>query len=286
MLPYEVLDIQASDFERIRGFIRDHCGIVVGDEKSYLIESRLARLVADNDCSCFSQFYELLEGKAVSGLRDKVIDAITTNETLWFRDGKPFDGLYRHLVKHLFAQVPPHKPLRIWSAGCSTGQEPYSVAMIIDRVARENPGLGMSLGRCEILATDISPSVLYLAANGRYDTLAIKRGMDDYYLDRYFTRKDRVWIIDEKIRKAVTFKKFNLQAPFGSLGEFDLILCRNVMIYFSDEFKVDLYNRFAAAMNPCAVLVLGAAETPLGLTGRFQKYANDDSVYYEVKEDA
>jgi chemotaxis protein methyltransferase CheR len=285
MLQSEVTDIQSTDFDRIRAFIKQHCGIVVGDEKSYLIESRLARLVAETACSNFTDFYELLEAQTVPGLRDKVIDAITTNETLWFRDKWPFEALRTHLVKEMFAQIAPHKHLRIWSAGCSTGQEPYSLAMVIDRVARENPGLGISLGRCEIMATDISPSVLYLAANGRYDALAIKRGIDESYLARYFEQKGRVWVFDEKLKKAVTFKKFNLQEPFHALGRFDLVLCRNVLIYFSEEFKVELYDRFAGVMNPGAILMLGAAETPLGLTDRFQRYANDDAVYYKVKED-
>ena len=278
----KTFSIEQNEFELMRKYIDNNCGIVVGDEKSYLIESRLAKLVAETGSESFKEFYDILISNKIPGLRDKVIDAITTNETLWFRDGYPFEIL-KNLILPDFAQRSKMGKYRIWSCGCSTGQEPYSLAMVIDRYATLNPQAKISLKNCEILATDISPSVLFLATTGRYDALSIKRGMDEVYLEKYFKQQGRVWTIDEDIKKAVTFKKLNLQDSLDHLGVFDIILCRNVIIYFSDEFKRRLFIKFSKLLSKEGYFFIGTAESAYGYTDIYNRIVSDDGVYYKLK---
>jgi len=277
--------IEQNEFELMRKYIDSSCGIVVGDEKSYLIESRLAKLVAETGSESFREFYEILMTNRIPGLRDKVIDAITTNETLWFRDGYPFEILKKVILPD-FAQRSRVGKYRIWSCGCSTGQEPYSLAMVIDRYAVLNPETDISLKNFDILATDISPSVLFLATTGRYDALSIKRGMDEIYLDRYFQQQGRVWTIREDIKEAITFKKFNLQDPFDNLGWFDIILCRNVIIYFSEEFKMRLFSNFSKVLSKDGYYFIGAAESVYGYTDIYDRVVTQDGVYYRLKKES
>ncbi len=276
--------IKQQEFELLRKFIEEHCGILLGDEKSYLIESRLAKLLVEHGCSTFSEFYEKLSDLSIPGLRDKVIDAMTTNETLWFRDRTPFDVIRKDILPK-YASNPPMRKIRIWSSGCSTGQEPYSLAMTIDQFSLENPNARISLDNVEITATDISPTVLFVANTGRYDSLAIKRGLDEEYRDRYFEKKGRVWAIADTIKKVVTFKKLNLQDSFASLGTFDIVLCRNVMIYFSDEFKKELFGKFASVLRENGSLFLGSAESTLGYSDLFKRRVTDNGVYYQIEKE-
>ncbi len=271
--------IDHGEFSLIRTFIEDNCGIVVGDQKSYLIESRLADLLKANDCTNLTQLYNLLLSGTVSGLRDKVIDAITTNETFWFRDGIPFELLRNVLLSTLLIQKPNGK-YRIWSSGCSTGQEPYSMAMIIDSYLSSNPNTGLRLKDFEIVATDISSAALFAATAGRYDQYAMSRGIDDRAVAKYFKKSGRVWVINDEIRQAVTFRKFNLQDTFAALGRFDLIFCRNVLIYFSSELKSQLMDKFANSLSGAAILVLGSAETTSGYSERFDTISSDHGIYH------
>jgi chemotaxis protein methyltransferase CheR len=172
---------------------------------------------------------------------------------------------------------------RIWSSACSTGQEPYSIAMTINEYFEKHPSLGLNLGNFEIIATDISPSVLFIASNGRYDNLAMRRGMDDYYKNKYFEQDGPIWSINDNIKKCISFKKVNLQDSLIGLGLFDIIFCRNVIIYFSDKFKKELFAKFTHSLAKNGFFILGSAETTFGYTDTFERINVNNGVYYKVK---
>ncbi len=281
----EKIPISQEEFRLLRDYIKEHCGIFVGDEKLYLIESRLTLLVVESGCRSFYEFYLQALKNPYSGLRDKIVDAITTNETLWFRDKSPWTVFKEVLLPEFMEALASgaKRNIRIWSAGCSTGQEPYSMAILIDDMLRERAGKGITAERFEIMATDISPSALFLAIAGRYDQIAMSRGMMDDYRERYFTQRGRVCELDPVIRKRISFKQFNLQGSFAALGKFDLILCRNVAIYFSDGFKKDLFSRLAATLNPKGHFFLGSAESLSGYSTEFDLLEHKKAIYYRLK---
>jgi chemotaxis protein methyltransferase CheR len=277
--------ISTNEFKLLRDYIEKSCGILVGDEKAYLIESRLSSLMAQNGCSTFAEFYQKAVSDRTIGLRDKIVDAMTTNETLWFRDSHPYKVLDEVLLREFADEISKGKrrKIRIWSAACSTGQEPYSIAMVINEFARKSSVLPMEF--VEIVATDISPSALFLAMAGRYDKLSMSRGMTDEMRDRYFDQTGNVWAVKDKIKKMVTYKKFNLQDSFTMMGSFDIIFCRNVAIYFSEHFKRDLFKRFAQLLRPNGIFFLGASESMSNYSTEYQLLTHDRAMYYRVKQE-
>ncbi|BDU73382.1 CheR family methyltransferase [Mesoterricola silvestris] len=237
--------IQPSDFRLMRDYIEKNCGIVLGEEKAYLVETRLAGLLMETGCMDYGELYRRACGEAGTAMRDRIVDAMTTNETLWFRDGHPFEILRDVLLPELAAPLMAglRFRIRIWSAASSTGQEPYSIAITIHEFCRNNPGVRPE--QFEILASDISPSALYLARAGRYDAAALGRGMPDDLRARYFRQDGQVWVVDDAVKRMVTLKKFNLQDPLDALGRFDIVFCRYVTIYFSDIFKRQIFEGIA-----------------------------------------
>lgn len=271
-----------SEFKQLRDFIEKSCGIALGDEKAYLVENRLVGLLAEAGCSSYAELYTKAVGNLQSGLRDKIVDAMTTNETSWFRDLYPYQILETVIFKRLSQELASGKrsKIRIWCAASSTGQEPYSIVMTLHEFSRKNTMLPLQC--TEITATDISPSVLFLAIAGRYDQISMSRGMPADIRDRYFTNSGKVWVLNDKIRKMVTYKKLNLQDNFSSLGKFDIIFCRNVMIYFSDAFKRDLFSRLAALLNPGGILFLGASESVSNYSTSFSMLTESKHIYYQL----
>lgn len=282
------MTITQQEFELLREYIHRHCGIVVGDGKTYLIESRLAHLVVETGCSTFEEFYRKTTLDPTGSLRDKIVDAITTNETLWFRDGKPWVTLREQVLPELIQKVREgrQQKIRIWCAASSTGQEPYSLAMLIDSMLPAGLGGAVTPAHFEIVATDISPSVLFLAISGRYNQIEMSRGMEESFKTKYFSKMGVIWVLNEAIRKRVTFKKFNLQDSLAALGKFDMVLCRNVAIYFSDEFKKGLFSRIAQALNPAGFFFLGAAESLMGHSTAFKMVEYKQGIYYRKMEGA
>ncbi|MBF0142473.1 MAG: protein-glutamate O-methyltransferase CheR [Magnetococcales bacterium] len=262
--------ITREEFDLIRAFVHEHSGILVNDGKEYLVENRLTVLMVQNGCENFKQLHERLL-KDSGPLRTKVIDAMTTNETLWFRDASFFTALADFVVPELITKAASRKKIRIWSAACSTGQEPYSIAMLIDHGSKRLGDKAPKLEAFSILATDISPSALFLAASARYSQLAISRGMRTAFLERYFQKNGMVHEVVPMIRGIVEFKPFNLKDDFAPHGKFDLILCRNVMIYFSNELKADIYRKLHGSLNPGGLLAIGASESPRGYTTLFEQ---------------
>lgn len=275
--------ITPVEFKLLRDYIERHCGIVLGEEKAYLVETRLAGLLAETGCRDYGTFYRLASAEAGNTLRDKIVDAMTTNETLWFRDGHPFQILREVMLPEFSKQLMEggRFRIRIWSAAASTGQEPYSIAMTILDHCRLNPGLRPD--QFEIVASDISPSALFLARAGRYDAGALGRGMPEDLRDRYFRQEGQVWALDESVKRLVTLRKFNLQDPMDSLGRFDIVFCRYVTIYFSDPFKRQIYEGIARLTSPGGYLFISAVENMHGHADLFETRSHGSGTYYRTR---
>lgn len=272
--------ISGPEFKQLRDYIEERCGIALGEEKAYLIETRLTKLMALNGCENFGEFYRLIKASKDVSLHDKIVDAMTTNETLWFRDGHPFAILKEKLFPELAKDLAAGKrtKIRIWSAASSTGQEAYSIAMSIHEYCRTHPGIKPS--QFEIVGTDISSSAIQLAQAGRYDAIAIKRGLSDELRERYFNVDGRVWVVKDEVKSMATFRKFNLQDQPSSLGKFDIIFLRYVAIYFSLEFKQQLFARLARTVNRPGTLIIGAVESLRGINEEFEIKSHGTGYYY------
>ena len=275
--------IGAVEFRLLRDFVERECGIALGEEKAYLVETRLAGLMAETGCTDYGTFYRRAMAHDPPDLRDRIIDAMTTNETLWFRDGHPFTILREKLLPALAEELLAGRRfrIRIWSAAASTGQEPYSIAMEVLDLCARTPGLRPE--HFEILATDISPSALFFAKVARYDAAAMARGLPPEKRDRYFTPQGPVWSLNEEVRRLVTFRKFNLQDSLASLGRMDIVFCRYVTIYFSEAFKRQIYEGIAGLLAPDGHLLISAVENLMGLSDRFTPLSHAGGTYYQCK---
>jgi len=277
--------ISTEEFNLLRNFILEHSEIEVKPEKTYLIESRLSRMMVELGASNFKEFYHSAKKDNSGKLKERIIDAMTTNETFWFRDAKPWELMKGTIFPQLMEilKKPGKDKIRIWSAACSTGQEPYSIVMILSDLISSGRYPGVRLSDFEIIATDISPSVLFLAHSGRYNQLAMSRGLSDGYRDKYFTNSGKIWMVKPEVKSCVTFKKFNLQDHPSSLGKFDFVLCRNVAIYFTDTFKKELFKRIHGVLNDPGFFLLGSSESLVGYSTDFNMVEGQGAIYYKRK---
>lgn len=275
--------ITIEEFRLIRDYVEKHCGIHLSDDKTYLVETRLTTMMFEQGCRTFGELYNRAILDKTYALRDKIIEAITTNETFWFRDLHPFSILSDVMLKRYAEEIADGRRSRIrfWCCACSTGQEPYSIAMTFLEYARHNPRLKPE--HIEIIATDISSTVLFLGKLGRYDSLAITRGLSDEFRDRYFVQDNKIWTIRDEVKKMVRFQKLNLQENFNHLGKQDVIFCRNILIYFSLEFKQDILKRIASLLRPGGYLFLGASESIIMYTQEYDMQRHAMGLYYQVK---
>lgn len=255
--------ISKQDFNLFRDYLAKVCGILLGDNKDYLVSSRLRGILTELELTSVSQLLPLMERD--NRLRERVIDAMTTNETLWFRDAHPFKILEERLLPEITKE---RNTLDIWCAASSTGQEPYSICMTVEEFKRRNPG---KLANAKLVATDISPTAIELARKGEYDQLALGRGMLPDMLKRYFHEIDGGnWKIKDEIAKRVEYKLLNLLNPYSLLGRFDIVFCRNVLIYFSSNVKQDILKRIHGTIKPGGCLFLGSTESLNGLSGYYE----------------
>lgn len=276
--------ISLDEFRLIRDYIEEHCGIHLTDDKVYLVETRLTTLMIEQGCKTFTELYRKSVSDKTNALRDKIIEAITTNETFWFRDIHPFGILNEVLFKKLCDEIlaGERTKIRIWCSACSTGQEPYSIAMTFNEFMRKYPGLRPQ--HLEIVATDISSTVLFLGKLGRYDNLSMSRGLAEDLKYRYFeTADNKIWTINNEIKKMVTFKKLNLQENFSHVGKQDIVFCRNILIYFSMDFKQDILSRIATLLRPKGFLFLGASESIIMYTKEYEMLRHAMGLYYQVR---
>lgn len=275
--------ISSDEYEQFRRFLEEACGIMLGDNKHYLVQSRLGRMVNDSGVGSLSDLVGQLRRERNGGpMREKVIEAMTTNETFWFRDNHPFQILSEQIFPACVQRK--QRSVRIWSAACSTGQEPYSISIMAQEFLGRNPG---TISDVQIVATDISPAVLVEAKAGYYDALAVARGLPAEIKQRYF-HKDKQhweerWQVREDIRKRVRFTSANLLASYTALGRFDVILCRNVLIYFSMASKVDILKRMGDILNPGGHLFLGASESISQYSEAFEMVRCNPGVVYRKK---
>lgn len=257
--------ITSNDFSYLQNLLKVRSGLLLAEDKQYLIESRLLPVARQNGCGSIADLVARLRQPAAQRLITDVVEAMTTNESFFFRDRHPFDAFLNTVLPSVLKQTPATQTIRIWCAAASSGQEPYSLAMQI----AENPAL-VGGRRFEIIGTDISNPILDRAREGIYTHFEVQRGLPIQYLTKYFSKVGDRWQISPKIRSMVTYKTLNLLDGFAELGVFDVIFCRNVLIYFDVETKRDVLNRMARIMRPDGVLFLGGAETVLGLTTAFQ----------------
>ena len=268
------------DFEQFRVFLEKTCGILLGSNKQYLVSSRLNKLMEQNNIKTLGELVQRIQSQPRGGLREQVVDAMTTNETLWFRDTYPFEVLKSRVLPELI-KANPGQRLRIWSAASSSGQEPFSLSMAIDEFERSN--LGQLKSGVQIVATDLSASMLTACKAGEYDSLAMGRGLSQERLQRYFDPKGPGrWVVKPAIRNRVEFRMLNLLDSYASLGKFDIVFCRNVLIYFSAEVKKDILTRIHATLKPGGYLFLGASEALNGLPDLYQMVQCSPGIIYRA----
>jgi chemotaxis protein methyltransferase CheR len=264
-----------QDFDYLRKLLRERSGLVLSAEKQYLAESRLLPVARKHGLAGLGDLVGKLKATtAAAPLTVEVIEAMTTNESFFFRDKVPFEHFRFTIMPALLAARAREKRIRIWCTACANGQEPYSLAMSLK-------GIGPALAgwRVEIVATDLSNEVLAKAKAGIYNQFEVQRGLPIQSLVKFFTQVGEAWQIAEEIRAMVKFRPLNLLADFSSLGTFDLVFCRNVLIYFDQDTKIGVLNRMARQMPSDGFLILGAAETVVGLTEAFKPMADQRGIY-------
>ncbi len=254
--------ISSDAYSRFQQFLEQVAGIVLGNNKQYLVDSRLGTIMAEEGIATLDELLSRMQGPAALKLRERVIDAMTTNETLWFRDSKPYQ-----LLEQLILPGYAGRPLRIWSAACSSGQEPYSISFTVEESREKNPAAAPS--RVEIVATDLSTAMLASARAAEYDAMSIARGLTPQQKQKFFDQREQHWVVKPQYRRSVGFRKLNLQDSYSALGRFDVIFCRNVLIYFSAELKRDILDRMADALHPGGYLILGSSESVNGYSDRY-----------------
>ncbi len=262
------------DYEYLRKLLRERSGLVLAPEKQYLIESRLMPVARRASCASITDLVRRLREPDSERLKAEITEAMTINESFFFRDKIPFDRFRDTVLPALLSARAHTKRFRIWCAAASTGQEPYSLAMLLKSVQEKFSGW-----RIEILATDISHDVLERARAGIYSQFEVQRGLPIQMLMQHFEQVGEQWRLSEAIRKMVQFRQLNLLADFAALGTFDVVFCRNVLIYFDQATKTSVLERIYRQLAPDGFLLMGAAETVVGLTDIFVPLAEKRGLY-------
>jgi chemotaxis protein methyltransferase CheR len=265
--------VTPPDYEYLRKLLKDQSGLDLSADKQYLIESRLLPLARKCGLSSISDLVQKMKGGAAS-IVTQVVEAMTTNETFFFRDKVPFDHFREMIVPEILKTRAGRKSIRIWCAAGSTGQEPYSLAMCLKEM-----GAALAGWRIEIVATDLSQEVLEKSRAGIYSQFEVQRGLPIQLLVKYFKQTGEFWQINPEIRAMVQHRQLNLLHDFSQLGNFDVVFCRNVLIYFDQDTKINIFNRLHRLTEADGFLVLGAAETVVGLTETFKPYPERRGLY-------
>jgi len=261
------------DYEFLRKLLRERSGLDLSSDKQYLVESRLIPLARRNGLGGIAELVAKIRAGS-DALTSEVVEAMTTNETFFFRDKIPFDHLRETIVPALLQARANRRSLRIWSAACSTGQEPYSIAMCLKQI-----GAALAGWRIEIVATDLSQGVLEKAKAGIFSQFEVQRGLPIQMLMKHFTQVGELWQINADIRAMVQHRQLNLLQDLSHLGSFDVIFCRNVLIYFDQDTKAGIFEKLARVLEPDGVLALGAAESVVGISDAFKPYPERRGLY-------
>jgi chemotaxis protein methyltransferase CheR len=265
--------MKPDDFDYVSRLLKERSGLVLTRDKAYLLESRLMPLARKRGLKGLDDLMAVLR-KRDSAVEKAIVEAMTTNESFFFRDNKPFDQFRSIVLPNLLKARAHKKAFRIWSAACSSGQEPYSLAMILKEEAARLNGW-----RIEIVGTDISSDVLKKARSGAYSQFEVQRGMPMTLLVKYFKKKEENWVIDPSIQSMVQFKEWNLLGDLRALGQFDVVFCRNVLIYFDQPTKSKVLHSISQVMPEDGVLYLGGAETVLGISDQFKPVPSQRGIY-------
>jgi len=265
--------VTPPDYEYLRKLLKDHSGLDLSADKQYLIESRLLPLSRKSGLAGISELVQKMKGGAPT-LVAQVVEAMTTNETFFFRDKVPFDHFRDAIMPEMLKARAGRKSIRIWCAAGSTGQEPYSLAMSLKEM-----GAALAGWRVEIIATDLSTEVLEKSKSGVYSQFEVQRGLPIQLLVKYFKQNGELWQVSPELRAMVQHRQLNLLHDFSQLGTFDIIFCRNVLIYFDQDTKINIFGRLARMMEQDGFLVLGAAETVVGLTDVFKPFPDKRGLY-------
>jgi len=272
------VQVTVQDLPLVAEYVRELSGVVLDESKAYLVESRLAGLARSAGCASYRELCQRARGSADKKLQDQIIDAITTHETLFFRDNSPFAALREKVLPDLLAakaRTPFPRRIRIWSAACSTGQEPYSIAMTLWEAIPNVLSWDVN-----ILGTDVSDAAVKQASLGRYAAHEIQRGMNDATLARFFHKEGTAWRVRDELRSLAAFRRQNLLDPLTALGPFDVIFCRNVAIYFDAPTRQDLFLRLADRLTPGGYLFVGAAESLADLGPQFAPQYHGRAAFY------
>lgn len=267
--------LRPEEFDFLATMLKSRSGLSLTPDKVYLIESRLLNLIKSTGTNDLAGLIGRLRTTNDKTIENEIVQAMTVNESMFFRDTKPFEQIRKTVLPMILQANATKKHIRIWSAACSSGQEPYSLAICLLEDAAKYPGVTF-----EIVATDLSLKILEKAKSGQYTQFEVQRGLPIQMLIKYFTQKEgNMWEVQPKLKSMVRFEPHNLMQDGMRFGKFDIILCRNVLIYFDEATKSGVLNRMASQMNPPGVLFLGSAETVLGLTEKFKPMENERGVY-------
>ncbi len=275
-----MIKINPAELKLVAQYIQEISGIFLDQSKAYLFETRLSSVAESYGCKSYQELQAKARQDGSKVIEKAIVDAITTNETLFFRDKGPFELLQHKILPEVIDARTPRAggrvPVRIWSAAASTGQELYSIAIIIKELLRDAANYSFNL-----LGTDISDAAIAQASYGKYNRFEIERGLDKKYLQKYFNLFGDSWKIKDEIRAMVTFKKFNLMQPLSSLGKFDIIFCRNVAIYFTLEDRKKLFNKLADCLADDGYLLIGSTESLTGVCSRFVPKRHLRTIFYQ-----
>lgn len=266
-------ELLKENYVLLQQLVYRNSGIVLGDDKTYLFESRLTPLVQKANLASINDLCALIRLGQRADLQRQVVEAMTTNETLFFRDAAPFKALREVILPEVIEQRKATRQLRIWSAASSSGQEAYSLAMML----RE---MGLHGWHIDILGTDLSESMVQRARAGRYMQIEVERGLPAPLLVKYFHRIGLEWEIKNELKQNVRFERFDLRDPMRRLGPFDFVFCRNVLIYFDIPTKKQILSQIESTMNRGGYLILGVAETTLDISTTFERRVVDATFFY------
>lgn len=273
------MPVSAPDFDFVRGFLRESAAIVLEPGKEYLVETRLEPLARSEGYESLGGLVEALRTGRAAALRRKVIDRLTTNETSFFRDLHPFEALRRHILPELIARRQAERTLQLWCGACSSGQEPYSILMLL----REHfPALAD--WNIQMLATDLNSTMLERARRAAYSQLEVNRGLPAALLVKYFEKHENDWYLHPKIQRGVEFRELNLSArEWPGIPRADVIFLRNALIYFDAATKRAIFAHLRRILRPDGYLILGAAETTYGLDEAYERVVFDKATAYRLK---
>ena len=266
--------MKPEDFDFISALIKARSGLALTPDKAYLLESRLMPVARRHGHNGLEELIGAMRTRKEENVIVEVVEAMTTNESFFFRDIKPFDLLRDEVLPPMLEKRASKKHLKIWCAAASSGQEPYSIAIVLKELGAKLAGWNL-----DILGTDISNEILKKASNGMYSQFEVQRGMPIQLLLKYFDKKDETWEIKPEIKQMVRYKYFNLLENLAPLGGFDIVFCRNVLIYFDAETKGKVLAQIAELMPEDGMLFLGGAETVLGVTDKFKPVQGQRGVY-------